>query len=167
MGFITTRSRSGREVYACEFGLSGCVSTGCKALRCPFGYCQRYYACGNCIKEARAKNFTKQAHEKCRINSNAYAKREADIAQAVARGEVVINSASNCNGGVFLWSSNAGRQFWLANGEAYTKLREDYYNNGDVMTLARLLSIGGIVTETEAKNNYEYQESVKAKETTI
>lgn len=79
MGFITTTNYiSGREVYACEMSKPGCRVTGCKAHRCPFGWCQRYYICPNCwalpeIKQA----FSKTSHESCRVNSEKQAIKDA------------------------------------------------------------------------------------------
>lgn len=73
------RDRSGRMVYACEIGAAGCRSTGCTAHRCPFGWCQKYYICGNCWNEPEIKKaFTKESHEKCRINSEAMHAQEAE-----------------------------------------------------------------------------------------
>jgi len=55
MGFITTKNRiTGKEVYACEAELEGCLDYPCKAHHCPHGWCQRYYLCDNCWNKLKA-----------------------------------------------------------------------------------------------------------------
>lgn len=89
MGFITTRDNiSGREVYACEMSEPGCQITQCKAHRCPFNWCQRYYICSNCWALPKIKKaFSKAGHESCRANSEKQAIK-------TAQKETLLNSGA-------------------------------------------------------------------------
>lgn len=84
MGFITTRDRkTGREVFACEAGFTGCRVTGCRAVKCPFNWCQRYYVCPSCLPAFKVKH--KEHHQKgspCDISHREYEakkKKEEDM----------------------------------------------------------------------------------------
>ena len=73
MGFTTTRdSITGREVFACEAGFTGCQRTHCRAVRCPYGWCKRYYVCPSCMAEFKAEH--KRLHAKgcsCDVSAQA------------------------------------------------------------------------------------------------
>lgn len=91
MGFITTRSHtSGREVFACEVGKDGCKITGCKAHRCPYGWCQRYYICTQCWSLPEIKNqFTKKGgfHQSCKENVERWEIQEAERQELLNAGK--------------------------------------------------------------------------------
>lgn len=96
MGFITTRDhKTGREVYACEIGAEGCQVTGCRAHRCPFGWCQRYYICASCWNRPEIKaKWTKQEHpQSCRENTEEYARKQAEESRMLAEGAYIRRSA--------------------------------------------------------------------------
>ena len=98
MGFITTVSRSGREVFACEIGKDGCARTGCTKHRCPYGWCQRYYVCKACWAKPDVKAlFTKRGgkHETCRVNSDAYRKRDIEADALRESGHLLRVAALN------------------------------------------------------------------------
>ena len=87
---------SGREVFACEFGFDNCSHTKCKAIKCPWGYCQRYYACPNCYKQAKQAH--KQKHNKsnndtCYIGSIEHKKKETEKQNILDSGAFVRCSA--------------------------------------------------------------------------
>ena len=70
MGFTTTQNERGREVYACEANMEGCLDHPCKAHKCPHGYCQRYYFCDNCWK--LIKPIWRKKHDQCKTSLEAY-----------------------------------------------------------------------------------------------
>ena len=83
-------------MFACEIGKDGCNRTGCTAHRCPYGWCQRYYACAECWSKPEVKAmFTKAGgkHESCRINHEEYAKKEAQRAELLTAGKFLRVSA--------------------------------------------------------------------------
>lgn len=86
MGFITTINyRTGKEVYACEFGKSGCNSYPCKAHKCPYNYCQRYYSCNNCWQQVKSE--WKQAHAKCEPAHREFVERQQKQAELIESGK--------------------------------------------------------------------------------
>jgi len=99
MGFITTiNPRTGREVYACEFSKEGCQTVNCKALKCPYGYCQRYYACPNCQKKVKGE--FKKAHATCKVSIDAYNKKEAEKLEILEKGLSIRTAALSHENGV-------------------------------------------------------------------
>lgn len=92
MGFITTTNHNGREVFACESGISpNCTQTGCRSHKCPHGWCQRYYFCRPCWEII--KTTWKQKHEKCKVNSAEHHKREVRRGELLNQGKFLRCSA--------------------------------------------------------------------------
>lgn len=96
MGFITTTNNSGKEVFACEIGKEHCNTFPCRAHKCPFNWCQRYYVCNSCWQIPEVKeSFTKSAHSfrGCERYSKDFAKKEQEQKDLKSQGFYIRCSA--------------------------------------------------------------------------